>query len=99
MIATPTIDAPPYIGVGCHDITVFLPIHKAAASCQPEGQLWDITDPANPDTLHPVRIDDPGVNFWHSAEFTWDGQYVVFDDEALGNALPAGNQGRSASTA
>ena len=24
VIATPTIDAPPYIGVGCHDITVFL---------------------------------------------------------------------------
>lgn len=86
VIATPTIDAPPYIGVGCHDITVFLPIHKAAASCQSEGQIWDISDPANPDTLHPlVRVDDPNVNFWHSAEFTWDGQYVVFDDEAQGN--------------
>jgi hypothetical protein len=86
VIATPAIDAPPYIGVGCHDITVFLAIHKAAASCQSEGQIWDITDPANPDTLHPlVRVDDPAVNFWHSAEFTWDGQYVVFDDEAQGN--------------
>ena len=86
VIATPAIDAPPYIGVGCHDITVFLPIHKAAASCQSEGQIWDISDPANPDTLHPlVRVDDPNVNFWHSAEFTWDGQYVVFDDEAQGN--------------
>ena len=86
VIATPQIDAPPYIGVGCHDITVFLPIHKAAASCQSEGQIWDISDPANPDTLHPlVRVDDPSVNFWHSAEFTWDGQYVVFDDEAQGN--------------
>ena len=93
VIATPTIDAPPYIGVGCHDITVFLAIHKAAASCQSEGQIWDITDPANPDTLHPlVRVDDPAVNFWHSAEFTWDGQYVVFDDEAQGNFTCAGGQ-------
>ena len=32
-----------------------------------------------------MRVDDPGVNYWHSAEFTWDGQYVVFDDEAQGN--------------
>ena len=95
VIATPPIDAPPFIGIGCHDITVFLAIHKAAASCQSEGQIWDISDPANPDTLHAVHIDDPGVNFWHSAEFTWDGQYVVFDDESLGNdTCQAGNQGQ-----
>jgi hypothetical protein len=95
VIATPTIQAPPFIGVGCHDITVFMAIHKAAASCQSEGQIWDITDPANPDTLHAVHIDDPGVSFWHSAEFTWDGQYVVFDDESLGNdTCQPSNQGK-----
>jgi hypothetical protein len=95
VIATPTIQAPPFIGVGCHDITVFMAIHKAAASCQSEGQIWDITDPANPDTLHAVHIDDPGVSFWHSGEFTWDGRSVVFDDESLGNdTCQAGNQGR-----
>ncbi len=95
VIGTPPIDAPPFIGIGCHDITVFLAIHKAAASCQSEGQIWDISDPAHPDTLHAVHIDDPGVSFWHSAEFTWDGQYVVFDDESLGNdTCQAGNQGR-----
>jgi hypothetical protein len=37
-------------------------IHKAAASCATEGQIWDITDPANPGTLNPVHVDDPGVN-------------------------------------
>jgi hypothetical protein len=95
VIGTPTIQAPPFIGVGCHDITVFMAIHKAAASCQSEGQIWDITDPANPDTLHAVHIDDPGVSFWHSAEFTWDGQYVVFDDESLGNdTCQPSNQGK-----
>jgi WD40 repeat protein len=94
VIATPTIDAPPYIGVGCHDITVFMAIHKAAASCQTQAQLWDITDPANPDTLHPMRIDRDGVNFWHSAEFTWDGQYLVTDDESFTGTCAAGNDGQ-----
>jgi hypothetical protein len=68
---------------GCHDMTAFLAIHKMAAMCATEGQLWDISNPANPDTTHPLVIDDPGVNYWHSAEFTWDGQYVVTNDESF----------------
>jgi hypothetical protein len=93
VISQPQIDAPPYAwGAGCHDITVFLPIHRAAASCQTQGQIWDITDPANPDTLHPLkRFSDGTVNFWHSAEFTWDGQYVTFDDEGTGSCTQGGN--------
>jgi hypothetical protein len=79
---------------GCHDITVFMAIHKAAASCATEGQIWDITDPANPDTLNPVHVDDPGVNYWHSAEFTWDGQYVVWDDESFTNTCQPGGDGK-----
>jgi hypothetical protein len=79
---------------GCHDITVFMAIHKAAASCATEGQLWDITDPANPNTLNPVRVDDPGVNYWHSAEFTWDGQYVVWDDESFTGTCQAAGDGK-----
>jgi len=93
VIAQPQIDAPQYAwGAGCHDITVFMAIHKAAASCQTQGQIWDITDPANPDTLHPLaRMIDSSVNFWHSAEFTWDGQYVTFNDEGTGTCSPSGN--------
>jgi hypothetical protein len=91
VIAEPPISAPPYFGVGCHDITVFLAIHKAAASCMSEGQIWDITDPANPGTLSAVHLDVASVNFWHSAEFTWDGQYVVFDDEGTGSCSSTGN--------
>jgi hypothetical protein len=79
---------------GCHDITVFMAIHKAAASCATEGQIWDITDPANPNTLNPVHVDDPGVNYWHSAEFTWDGQYVVWDDESFSNTCQPGGDGK-----
>src|SRR5262245_38890802 len=94
VIAQPTIDAPAYIGVGCHDITVFMAIHKAAASCQTQAQIWDITDPANPDTLHPMRLFRTGVNFWHSAEFTWDGQYVVTDDESFSGTCQPGGDGQ-----
>lgn len=69
---------------GCHDITVFLALDLAAAACESEGQFWDISNPAAPDTANPIaRIDTPSVNYWHSAEFTWDGQYVVFDDETF----------------
>ncbi len=93
VIAQPHIDAPPYAwGTGCHDITVFLAIHRAAASCQTQGQIWDITDPANPDTVHPLaRMIDGAVNFWHSAEFTWDGQYVTFNDEGTGSCTQSGD--------
>jgi hypothetical protein len=92
VIAQPPISAPPYSGaVACHDITVFLAIHKAAAACMSEGQIWDISDPAHPDTLHAMHMDDPTIWFWHSAEFTWDGQYVVFDDEGTGNCSQTGN--------
>jgi hypothetical protein len=38
-----------------------------------------------------VHVDSPSVWFWHSAEFTWDGQYVVFDDEGTGSCSPSGN--------
>jgi hypothetical protein len=79
---------------GCHDITVFMAIHKAAASCATEGQIWDITDPANPNTQNPVHVDDPGVNYWHSAEFTWDGQYVVWDDESFTGTCQPGGDGK-----
>ncbi|MEK6275642.1 MAG: hypothetical protein AABM30_09925 [Actinomycetota bacterium] len=79
---------------GCHDITVFLAIHKAAASCANEGQIWDITDPANPGTTNPVHVTASGVNYWHSAEFTWDGQYVVWDDESFTGTCQSGGDGR-----
>jgi hypothetical protein len=79
---------------GCHDMTAFLAIHKLAASCATEGQIWDISDPANPGTLNPVHIDNSGVNYWHSAEFTWDGQYVVFNDESFTGTCQANGDGK-----
>ena len=56
VIAQPHIDAPPYAwGTGCHDITVFLRDPQGGRVVPDEGQIWDITDPANPDTAHPLR--------------------------------------------
>jgi hypothetical protein len=73
----------------CHDIAVFLEIHRAAASCLTENQIWDISDPGNPQFLW--RFDNPIVSrsdgdLWHSATFSWDGSVVAFGDESGGGA-------------
>ncbi len=80
--------------VGCHDITVFFTSNEqsegdpkkkpqvAAAACLSEAQLWDISDPANPDTLgRHTHIHNEAVEIWHSAAFTWDANIVLFGDE------------------
>jgi hypothetical protein len=75
-----------YDSVGCHDIGVFLEIELAAAACMSNGQLWDISDPANPKTLPSQGakyVDIPQVEFWHSAAFTWDGKNIQFGDERI----------------
>jgi hypothetical protein len=76
---------------GCHDITVFLEIKRAAAACLSETQMWNIADPEKPEFLW--RFDDPAVNrpdgdIWHSAAFSWDGKTVAFGDESGGGGDP-----------
>jgi hypothetical protein len=71
---------------GCHDISVFTAIDRAAAACMSEGQIWDISDPADPRTI--ARVHNPNVEFFHSATFTWDGTTVLFGDEAGGGVSP-----------
>lgn len=91
--------------VGCHDITVLTEATQgpesdprprrqtAAAACLEEGQLWDISDPANPDTLgRHSHIYNPLITpanpvlggLFHSASFTWDGEVILFTDEWQG---------------
>ncbi len=63
----------------CHDITAYPAIGLAAAACEGNGILIDISDPANP-----VRIDevsDPNFAYWHSATINNDGTKVIFTDE------------------
>jgi hypothetical protein len=86
----------------CHDISVFVELELAAAACMSEAQLWDISDPLNPQFLW--RFDDPVVNtfnidLWHSAAFSWDGSVVAFGDESGGGGAarctnPNDQQGR-----
>lgn len=71
---------------GCHDISVFMEIRRAAAACMSEGQIWDLSDLENPTTIG--RIHNPNFDFWHSAAFTWDGTTVLFGDEAGGGVSP-----------
>jgi hypothetical protein len=71
---------------GCHDISVFTSINRAAAACSSEGQIWDISDPVNPRTI--ARLHNSNIDFWHSASFTWDGKVVLFGDEAGGGGQP-----------
>jgi hypothetical protein len=72
--------------LGCHDITVFTAIDRAASACMDEGQIWDISDPENPTTI--ARIHNPNVEFFHSATWSVDGERVVFGDEAGGGTGP-----------
>lgn len=81
----------------CHDITVFLEIRRAAASCLSESQMWDISNPAAPEFLW--RFDHASAEIWHSAAFSWDGSLVAFGDEAGGGSQarctdPDDNRGR-----
>ena len=84
---------------GCHDITVYefsKSRRVAAAACLSEGQLWDVSDPANPTTTVPGRhthIRNPFITtspappftgLWHTASFSWDGRVVLFTDEWQG---------------
>ena len=84
IVSTPSV-AP---AVGCHDIGVFIEIRKAAAACLTQGQIWDISDPANPVIEH--HIVNPAVNIWHSGGFTWDGEVAIFGDEEGGAAATHG---------
>ena len=92
--------------VGCHDITTLTEASQgpesnprprretAAAACLEEGQLWDISDPANPQTIGPrhSHIYNPAITpanptaggLFHTASWTWDGEVLLFTDEWQG---------------
>jgi hypothetical protein len=86
----------------CHDISVFVELNLAAAACLSEGQVWDISNPAEPEFLY--RYDNPAiktenVDLFHSAAFSWDGSIVAFGDESGGGGAarcvdPNDEQGR-----
>jgi hypothetical protein len=68
----------------CHDISVFMALDIASASCWEEAQFWDITDPTAPDYLRRIRNPQEVDTLFHSTTFAWDGSYVALEDEAGG---------------
>lgn len=72
----------PAVRTGCHDAGVILgDVNKAVCASADTINLWDITDPRNPELL--LTITEPGVGDsstngrWHSAAFSWDGDVIV----------------------
>ena len=72
----------PAVRTGCHDAAVILgDINKAACASADTINVWDISNPRDPDLL--FTIVEPGVGDsasngrWHSAGFTWDGEVIV----------------------
>ena len=90
---TKTFDFGGVTFAACHDIAVGLgvnPNHNnpgdwAAGACFEEGQLWDISNPTNPQFVNRWRNDNnTTIDLYHSAGFTWDGKMLIFGDEAGG---------------
>jgi hypothetical protein len=69
---TPITDA-------CHDITTYPELGLAAAACEGNGILIDISDPANPVRIE--EVSDPNFAYWHSATLSNDGTKALFTDE------------------
>jgi hypothetical protein len=77
----------------CHDITAVLPANIAVGSCAGDGQIWDISDPANPTTTDAhegqhTHIKSPGggdnFEFIHTSMITPDLKRFVLTDETGG---------------
>jgi hypothetical protein len=77
---------------GCHDIQIDMSLKFAAAACSSVGQLWDISDPENPGTLnYRWQVDEPQVQFYHSALFSEDEETVIFGDEIISGSCDDGS--------
>jgi hypothetical protein len=75
----------------CHDIQIFMPKKLAVGSCAGDGQLWDISDPANPTMSNGephTHIYSPSASdqfeFIHSGVVSWDGKTFAIMDETGG---------------
>jgi hypothetical protein len=87
-LAGPTDTA---VRTGCHDVGVILgTVNKAACASADTINVWDISDPRDPDLLFTITeqgVGDSTTNGrWHSAAFTWDGNAIVAGWEPGGGA-------------
>src|SRR5687767_1963625 len=66
--------------VGCHDGAI--DGNLAYMACLTEGQVWDVSDPTQPEILAHIR-DVPDA-IWHSADTSNDGKTAIFGFESIG---------------
>jgi hypothetical protein len=76
--------------LGCHDLSSFPAKGIVGAACGEQAQVWKIDRRTGlPDTADPMwAYDQPNVDFWHSATFSWDGKIANFIDESFGDGCP-----------
>jgi hypothetical protein len=76
--------------LGCHDLSSFPGKGLVGAACGEQAQVWEIDRRTGlPDTADPKwAYDQPNVDFWHSATFSWDGKIANFIDESFGDGCP-----------
>ena len=76
--------------LGCHDLSSFPDLGIVGAACGEQAQVWKIDRSTGlPDTAKPKwSYDQPNVDFWHSATFSWDGKVANFIDESFGDGCP-----------
>jgi hypothetical protein len=76
--------------LGCHDLSTFPEKGIVGAACGEQAQVWKIDRRTGlPDTEDPLwSYDQPNVDFWHSATFSWDGKIANFIDESFGDGCP-----------
>jgi hypothetical protein len=76
--------------LGCHDLSAFPKKGIVGAACGEQAQVWNIDEETGlPDTANPRwAYDQPNVDFWHSATFSWDGEVANFIDESFGDGCP-----------
>jgi hypothetical protein len=76
--------------LGCHDLSSFPGKRMVGAACGEQAQVWRIDRRTGlPDTADPMwAYDQPNVDFWHSATFSWDGKIANFIDESFGDGCP-----------
>ena len=76
--------------LGCHDLSSFPDKGIVGAACGEQAQVWKIDRRTGlPETDDPLwAYDQPNVDFWHSATFSWDGKVANFIDESFGDGCP-----------
>lgn len=65
---------------GCHDLTIYKPRRLAVCTGMERFALMDVRDPYNPEIITTRDTGDLGAG---SAQFTWDGRYVLWNEIPL----------------